>query len=459
MENRFRYSCLIALVVLGVMHASCTKTFLDKKTNSSIVVPTRLEELRGLLDNEGVVFETPLLGTQSSDEYYFKYEDWLAMNPKERNAYIWAKDVYEGQAFAIKDWDVPYQQIFYANIVLEAFRVGTVDSLSDEARSIMGNAYFLRGRALFNLAEVFAMPYDKATATNLQGIPFKSSPEVGIPAKRGSLAETYVQIMADMKSAMNLLRDKSFLENKLRVNKLTVWSYLARFSLSMRDYQGALHYADSALATYDHLIDYNGISPTQINPFPANNPETILQSRMISGISHISTTSGTLHVDSNLYASYDINDLRKILWFQNVSGRIRMNRSYAGLVQFFSGMTTSELLLVRAECRARLNQSTGALEDLNKLLVKRYKSGTFNPITFSDPAVLLDKILLERRKELILRGLRWSDIRRLNLEGRGIVLTRKLKDDRYELKPDDPRYALPIPDAEIELSGMEQNKR
>ncbi|WP_400260884.1 RagB/SusD family nutrient uptake outer membrane protein [Sphingobacterium sp. SG20118] len=456
MRNRLRYGYLMTVMVL---HGACTKTYLDKKPNSSIVVPTRLEELRGLLDNETIVFETPTLGTQSADEYYFKYEDWQAMNPKERNAYVWAKDLYEGHAFNIKDWDVPYQQIFYSNIVLEAFHMGTVDSLSDEARSIMGNAYFLRGRALFNLAEHFAMPYDEQTAHNLPGIPFKTNPDVVVYAKRGSLSDTYKQILSDMQRARNLLVDKSFLENKLRVNRLTVWSYLSRFSLSMRDYQSAMQYADSALTAYDYLIDYNGISPTQINPFPVNNRETILQSRMISGVRDLSTTSGTLHVDSNLYNFYSSDDLRKTLWFQNVSGRILMNRSYAGLIQFFSGMTTAELLLIRAECRVRLNQSTGALEDLNKLLVKRYKSGTFNPITLSDSPVLLDRILLERRKELILRGLRWSDIRRLNLEGRGIVLTRKLKDDLYELQPGDPRYALPIPDAEIELSGFEQNIR
>ena len=126
--------------MLFILTAACTKDFLDKKPSSNIVVPTRLEELRGLLDNEEVVFETPLLGTQSADEYYFTYQDWQAMNPKERNAYVWAKDVYEGHNFVVKDWDVPYQQILYANIVLEALSTEGYDQTSPEVRSIKGSA-------------------------------------------------------------------------------------------------------------------------------------------------------------------------------------------------------------------------------------------------------------------------------------------------------------------------------
>jgi hypothetical protein len=51
------------------------------------------------------------------------------------------------------------------------------------------------------------------------------------------------------------------------------------------------------------------------------------------------------------------------------------------------------------------------------------------------------------------------DIKRLNKEGRNIIVKRKIGSDRIELLPNDNRYAWPIPPDIIELSGMKQNPR
>ena len=63
----------------------------------------------------------------------------------------------------------------------------------------------------------------------------------------------------------------------------------------------------------------------------------------------------------------------------------------------------------------------------------------------------------ERRKELIFRGLRWIDIKRLNLEGANIEQRRFLDGKEYILEPNSNRYALPLPDDIIRLTWMEQN--
>lgn len=69
------------------------------------------------------------------------------------------------------------------------------------------------------------------------------------------------------------------------------------------------------------------------------------------------------------------------------------------------------------------------------------------------------KILEERRKELILRGVRWGDIKRLNVIEPTIALTRTVGNEMYQILPNSPRYALPIPNDEIVMSGIEQNER
>ena len=124
----------------------------------------------------------------------------------------------------------------------------------------------------------------------------------------------------------------------------------------------------------------------------------------------------------------------------------------------FDGVSTNEIYLIRAEANARQGKTTDAMRDLNELLAMRH-TDTFVPLAASSPSHALDLILLERRKELLMRGLRWVDIKRLNKEGAGITLKRTVEGVEYMLSPNDLRYALPIPEDVITLSGIEQNKR
>jgi AAA+ ATPase superfamily predicted ATPase len=99
------------------------------------------------------------------------------------------------------------------------------------------------------------------------------------------------------------------------------------------------------------------------------------------------------------------------------------------------------------------------LTDLNHLLVRRWKTGTFVPFTAATAEEALDLILLERRKELVFRGVRWMDLKRLNKEGRNIELVRNLDGQIYRLAPNDLRYAMAIPKDIIQMTGIAQNPR
>ena len=127
------------------------------------------------------------------------------------------------------------------------------------------------------------------------------------------------------------------------------------------------------------------------------------------------------------------------------------------MASFFTGVAVDELYLIRAEAYARLNNTTAALIDLNTLLESRWKTGTFNPVTASDANEVLKKILLERRKELLFRDSRWSDIKRLNKLQAGITLKRILNNQTYVLTPGSPAFAIPIPQKVIDMTGMPQN--
>src|SRR5690606_15417770 len=105
---------------------------------------------------------------------------------------------------------------------------------------------------------------------------------------------------------------------------------------------------------------------------------------------------------------------------------------------------------------ARLNKASDAKNALNLLLQNRYITGTFKAISVTDTDELLDIIIKERRKELLSRGLRWQDLKRLNKDKRyAKTLVRKIGDQVYTLFPNDPKYVFPVPQYIKTVTGIE----
>ncbi len=445
---------------------ACTKSgFLSEKPSTALVVPSSLKDLQALMEDNNVFTASPVLGELSSGDYYLPYTTWQALFlPKEQNAYIWAPDLYAGQG-NIFDWNKPYQQVFYANVVLDGL-AGIPQTPANQAdwNTAEGSAEFLRAYAFYNLLQVFAPPYDSTTAGSDLGIPLKLSPDVNQLVQRSSVQASYEQVLRDANDVVKLLPASLPALNRNRPSRPAAYALLARVYLSMGAYAKAGLYADSSLKLYGTLQDYNTLSTASTYQFTNLCPEALYQSAMCylqtTGIMVALVYQGTT-VDSTLYRSYDANDLRKTVFFKTgTAGNINIRPNYAGITtSLFTGPATDEMYLDRAECFARQGNTALAMKDLNTLLVNRYRTGSFTPLSAGSPADALALILQERRKELCFRGLRWTDIRRLNKEGANIILQRVLNGQTYTLAPNSPLYALPIPPDEISLSGLQQNPR
>jgi len=453
---------LYGLLLTGSTLGGCKKAFLNQLPSTALVVPSSLSDYQQLLDNTLIMGQTPVLGEVSADNFYLPYASWQSIDSRERNAYTWAADIYSGQG-KVDDWDVPYQQVFYANLVLEGLNAIPVTTMNRQQwQNIQGSALFLRAYAFCNIAQLFAPAYDSSTAGSDPGIPLRLHSDVRAPSVRASVAATYGQITGDLQLARSLLPPALPSQNLNRPSQPAALALLARIFLSMRAYGPAGRYADSALHLYDSLIDYNTLNLQSRFPFSTLNAETIYQSNVLAytqflaGIAYPNTI-----VDSALYGSYQSNDLRRSAFYQlSAAGHPNMKASYAGLIWPFTGLATDELYLIRAECAARGGRTADALADLNQLLRHRYRTGTFVPVSAATPAEALDTILAERRKELPFRGLRWTDLRRLNKEGRSITLTRVLNGVSYQLLPGSSRYTLPIPPDVLQANpDMQQNQR
>lgn len=447
----------IFILCLGLI--SCNKKeFLDESPRSDLFVPTTLEDFQALLDNDIVLNMTPVLGELSADNYYLLQSSWSSLTTKEKNAYTWEKDTYNGEGKVV-DWNTPYQQVLYANVILDGLnKVAITDENLKQWNNIKGAALFTRAYAFFNLAQVFALPYNAATVNEDLGIPLKLTPNIDEKLQRPTLEQTYSQILKDLLEAKTLLFD-SISSTRIRPNKPAAFALLARVFLSMHEYHNAGANADSSLQLYNTLIDYNTRDGNSTRPFDKLNVETMYQSRFVE-TNVLKGISGYGLVDTNLYSTYAHNDLRRSLFFNIIpGGRINFKGSYTGLIFAFTGLATDETYLIRAECRARANDVTGAMDDLNTLLEKRWKSGFFVPLTAATWEQALNAILIERRKELPCRGVRWTDIRRLNLETPNIKPVRFINNLPYELPVNSPKYALPIPPDAEQLGNYKPNER
>src|SRR5688572_12123528 len=95
--NLFLRQILLLFILVSALLSCNKKKFLDEKPDSQFVTPSTLHDFRALLNNERVMSETPVLGELSSDNYYMSGNFWQNLNTKEKNAYVWAKDIYHGE--------------------------------------------------------------------------------------------------------------------------------------------------------------------------------------------------------------------------------------------------------------------------------------------------------------------------------------------------------------------------
>lgn len=440
--------------MICLMLQSCDKEFLEKKPDKALLVPTALKDFQTLMDNELVMNVSPALGVIGSDEYYLTDALLTSLTGMEINTYLWKKEIYDAGE-QVNDWNYPYQQVFYANAVLQGLeQAGREKESPGQWDKMKGSALFYRAHAFYQLAQLFAIPYHPVTAASDRGIPLRLSPDVTTVSKRASVKESYERVIADLTEAVALLPLQA--DYKTRPTRAAGLALLARTYLAMQDYDKALAHSESALALKSTLIDFNTLNTSLAKPIAGKNEEIIFYSSMLSYIFSFRALISQADVDN-----YADNDLRKAAFFTTrANGDINFKGTYTGNLEYFGGLAVDELYLIRAECLARKGKAPEALGVLNTLLEKRWKQGTFVPQSAASADEALELVLEERKKELLFRGTRWTDLRRLNTETRfAVTLTRSANSPVTSLPPNDKRYIMPIPDPEVLINGIEQNER
>lgn len=435
----------IYITITLFLFTGCSKEWLAEKRDISLIVPSSLADMRLLMNNDiPLAHDGRIFAEVAGDDYYVLEDQLNAASFAYRNTYLWNDEVYSPEQQVV-DWNTSYRQIFIANVVLEGLdKIVPKSATNIEYNDIKGAALFFRAKALFNLTEIYAKPYDPLTASTDLGIPLRLNADINVPIERSTIKTTWDKIITDLQDAVKLLRPQPTVITN--TSRPTANALLARVYLCLQDYEKSLFHANKSLEVKNELLDYNTLNLSATYPLPRFNKEVIMHSEMAAYTSAFMTINS--RTKRELYDAYDINDLRKQAFFRALpDGEFSFRGTYTGSAQVFSGFAVNEMYLIKAECLARLEEPEDAMEVLNSLLLKRYKQGFFTPINAINSEDALEIVLLERRKELLRRGLRWSDIRRLNKEPRFQTNFKRIwQGNTYTLSTEKiSTYAAPFP--------------
>lgn len=360
--------------------------------------------------------------------------------------YTWSPQFTNDVSAVTYLWGEHYKKISLFNTVLSGIDDAEGGTAS-QRNSIKAEALLGRAHSYLYLVNEYAKPYNSASAATDLAVPYIISDDVSqkTPA-RSSTAEIYQHIIDDINTAIpNLPADNS--GARFRGSKAAAYSVLARVYLYRREYMEAQRYAELALAnTKATMIDY-----TNSATFPTSN-------NVVShpdGIYSRSSLALAVAISPELKSTFATNDARRTVLYSGWSSNVRGATVFyaAAVTPAFSwtnsGTTVQEMRLIAAECAARANSLNTALAHLNQVRRNRYtgtpvESRDFNSTIQSD---VLNEVLAERRRELPFHGLRWFDMRRLDVENRMPAVIRYNAQNTAiaTLEPHSSKYTLQIP--------------
>ncbi len=310
-------------------------------------------------------------------------------------------------------WTAIYARIYNANTILEGLQ--SENKITPPiTEQLQGEALFTRAFNYFYLVRLFGdVPLYLTTDYKSNSI-----------AKRTPIEAVYNQIVQDLKEAETKLSDVYITSDRVRPNKATVQSLLAKVFLDLRDWENAEKYTSIILekTSLYSLVPLDDV-------FLKNSRETIWQ---LMPTANSNTPAGSLLILTSAPAalslrpdfvsnSFEANDLRKTSWIKNivVQGTTYYYpfkykvKSSTTVTEYSMVFRLAEQYLIRAEARAYRDKLSGAIEDLDAI---RLRAG-LKPFKDTNPSISKADLLVAIQKERFVElfsewGNRWFDLKR-----------------------------------------------
>jgi hypothetical protein len=365
-------------------------------------------------------------------------------------------------------WTLQYTSIDHANNIIA--NINLDEASKPSLKYLKGQAYALRAYNYLNLVRQYQFTYVKDA--NAKTVPVYTEPTTPStePKPKVTVQEIYDLVLADLAEAEKLLPGfERTVKNRPNLN--VVYGLLARTYLTLENWELAAQNAAKARVGYpimtpqQYTEGFNDVS----NPeWIWGHPQTQTQNRGgASYLAYIETTPYTTNAGgTNLYYGYNSimpdpyfvalfgnGDIRKSLFeiaTQPAEALYRHYRykkfrnKYPDHDGHIVLMRSSEMLLIEAESKARLNDVPGAVTTLNELRRQRgladLSAGAFTQ------GGIIDEILLERRRELWGEGFRLYDILRLQTAPVRRETTETFVDDNGTTQPLRGHWITKFPD-------------
>lgn len=340
-------------------------------------------------------------------------------------------------------WQSPYIVIGRANRIIAAAKSGALTDAAENGATIdqyAAEALVLRALAHFDLVRIYGKPYTEDQGASL-GVPLVTEVlESGAKPARSTVKEVYDQVLKDLDEAIK----SGALTTETEPGYVSVWgakAILSRVYLNMGDYANALATAEdiiknsgAELWTRDQYFKaWDADSPNESEFLFRLNVSGSTDNNDLNGIGNLQGRDGYKEMVATKkfvdMLSADANDVRNNMFLAPAKqdpkdkefAAYGTNKVYLNKLRGQGGnlrnvtiipiIRLSEVYLTAAECAFRTNDKAKAVEYLNDL-VKNRTTSTSALATESD--ITLDRILIERRKELIGEGQRYFDALRCN---------------------------------------------
>ncbi|MFD2532628.1 RagB/SusD family nutrient uptake outer membrane protein [Gracilimonas halophila] len=362
-------------------------------------------------------------------------------------------------------WSQAYSTVNHANNLIAD--VPAIDDIPQAVQDrILGEAYFIRALAFFDLNRTFG---GVDGVYGELGVPIVTTPsreinENSFPS-RASIADSYQQVQDDLNMAESLL---SGFSSPNRASEPAVKALQSRLGLYIEDFEMAETYATEVIENYDFQLvpEFQSIFRDE------NTAEAIFEltytttdGNGIRGWYFPSSEGGrgdiALHDEMVALATSRADDERgDLIGFDaNVGAYYPTKYAKAGGDDNIQILRLAEMYLNRAEARVRKNSPDlpGALSDLNEIRNRAGMADTTG--TGVDEATeILEAIELERGLEFIMEGHRWYNLIRTGSALNVLTNIDRLNGDPVSLT-NAGRQVFPIPsrdiDSNVNLQGQQ----
>ena len=380
-------------------------------------------------------------------------------------------------------WSYPYEMISLCNIILS--KIDNVGTKEEELRDYYkGQALALRAMFLFDLTKFYGYPYKKDNGASL-GVPIVLSVlDKEAKPKRNTVAECYKQVIDDLKAAITAMDNdegKSF--HKGHINLFAAQTLLSRVYLYHGDDSDALDMATQAIKGAEaegYKLWTNAEYATAWGNDASNGTkgEVLFEIVNTTDDSPGKESLGRLHspsgykdicLTSSFYALLNEgpDDVRlKLLEYSSKRAFVKKYQPQDGediMDANIPLIRLSEAYLNAAEAAVKTGDNPSAVKYLNAIVSRANPANSVEGST-----VTLDRVMTERRKELVGEGHRFFDalrdggsVDRHDVKGQSKISSTKhyiTKAEKMNFSWDYYKCVLAIPKAEMDAnSNMLQN--